>query len=182
MGRDKAFVPVDGEPMVTRVAGALRAAGAAEVVAIGGDADRLRDLGLATRADDHPGDGPLGGVLTALRTAGAGRGPVLDAGALVLVAACDLVAPSPEALATTVRALADRPAADVAVPEADGHLQWLHAAWRWTALAPLRDRFAAGERGVGRAAGAAALDVVVVEGLPGPALADADAPADLPPA
>jgi molybdopterin-guanine dinucleotide biosynthesis protein A len=218
MGRDKAFVVVDGEPMVVRVARALRGAGADEVVAVGGDEARLSALGLAHLPDDHPGEGPLGGVLTALRLVGAGSGPAIgeaptrdgdgwtggpagrppdpatrpreggpaEAGPgpgdeLVLVVACDLLHPSAEALAATVAALADELDADVAVPVADGRRQWDHAAWRRTALAPLRDRFAAGERGLGQAVATAGLGVVAVEGLAGPALADADEPADLPP-
>ncbi|HLM64354.1 MAG TPA: molybdenum cofactor guanylyltransferase [Acidimicrobiales bacterium] len=218
MGQDKAFLVVEGEAMVVRVARALRGAGAGEVVAVGGDAAGLRGLGLAHLPDDHPGDGPLGGVLTALRLVGAGSGPPSGGGPLgadgwtdgpagrppgpaaqprrdggpadaragagdelVLVVACDLLHPSAEALAATVGALAPELDADVAVPVAGGRRQWDHAAWRRTALAPLRDRFAAGERGLGRAVATAGLGVVAVEGLAGPALADADEPADLPP-
>jgi molybdopterin-guanine dinucleotide biosynthesis protein A len=219
MGRDKAFVVVDGEPMVVRVARALQGAGAAEVVAVGGDEAGLSAVGLAHLPDDHPGEGPLGGVLTALRLVGPGSGTVTgeastrvgdgwtggpagrppgpaagrqgegrlaEAGTgpgdeLVLVVACDLLHPSAKALAATVAALADELDADVAVPVADGRRQWDHAAWRRTALAPLRDRFAAGERALGRAVATAGLGVVAIEDLAGRALADADEPADLPP-
>ena len=44
MGRDKALLPVDGVPMAVRVATAMIAAGAHPVVALGGDADGLREL------------------------------------------------------------------------------------------------------------------------------------------
>lgn len=80
MGRDKAFVDVDGVPMVRRVADALLAGGCDIVVAQGGDADRLDALGIATLADegDHPG--PVVAIGLARRR---------RSGTLV-VAACDL--------------------------------------------------------------------------------------------
>src|SRR5262245_1565825 len=69
MGRDKALVEVDGRPMAGRVAAALREAGAAEVQAIGGDAAGLGELGLDVVPDRFPGEGPLGGIVTALSAA-----------------------------------------------------------------------------------------------------------------
>ena len=69
MGRDKALVPVGSPPtpMAVRVAAALRDGGCTDVTCVGGDADGLTALGLTVVADDHPGLGPLGGVLTGLR-------------------------------------------------------------------------------------------------------------------
>ena len=219
MGRDKALLPVGGVPMALRVADALRAAGADEVVAVGGDATALAALGLTVVPDDHPGAGPLAAIVTALAAgaapgspaaapdaapgtpgaasdaapgspgaasdaAGAGRARGRNAGAgddrPVLVVACDLVAPSPAAMRATVRALADAPGADVAVPEAGGRPQWAHAAWRPGAAAALRGRLAAGERAVHRGVAAAGLVVVAVPDVAPGALADADTPADLP--
>lgn len=66
MGRDKAFVEVDGIAMVRRVAAALDGAGCAPLVAIGGDATRLALAGLECVPDRWPGEGPLGGIVTAL--------------------------------------------------------------------------------------------------------------------
>jgi len=220
MGRDKALLPVGGVPMALRVADALRAAGADEVVAVGGDATALAALGLTVVPDDHPGAGPLAAIVTALAAgaapgspaaapdaapgtpgaapdaapgtpgaapaaaaAGAGRGRNAEAAGddrPVLVVACDLVAPSPAAMRATVRALADAPGADVAVPEAGGRPQWAHAAWRPGAAAALRGRLAAGERAVHRGVAAAGLVVVAVPDVAPGALADADTPADLP--
>jgi molybdopterin-guanine dinucleotide biosynthesis protein A len=205
MGRDKALLPVGGVPMALRVADALRAAGADEVVAVGGDATALAALGLTVVPDDHPGVGPLAAIVTALAAgaapgtpgaapgtpgagpdaAGAGRGRGRNAGAAgddrpVLVVACDLVAPSPAAMRATVRALADAPGADVAVPAAGGRPQWAHAAWRPGAGAALRARLAAGERAVHRGVAAAGLVVVAAPDVAPGALADADTPADLP--
>jgi molybdopterin-guanine dinucleotide biosynthesis protein A len=69
MGTDKALLEVDGVAMAVRVARALDAAGATEVMCIGGDAPALAALGLIVVTDRHPGDGPLGAVITALADA-----------------------------------------------------------------------------------------------------------------
>jgi molybdopterin-guanine dinucleotide biosynthesis protein A len=172
MGRDKALVTVDGQALAARVAAALRAAGAAGVVAVGGDPAALAALGLPVVPDAEPGAGPLTGIVTAL-----GR-PGLPGG-VAFVAACDLVAPSPAAIRATVAALAAAPAGDVAVPVAGGRRQWMHAAWRAAAAAPLAAAFAAGERAVHAAVAAAGLRVVEV-GVDPAAVADADVPGDLP--
>src|SRR5580765_7164741 len=126
MGRDKAFVGVDGEPMVRRIVRALRAAGAIEVVAVGGDEVGLLAEDLDRFLPDlHPGEGPLGGVLVALDAAPA---------ALVVVVACDM----PDLTAEAVRAIVAAVAADstlaVAVAEP------LCAAWRPLLAAPILRR------------------------------------------
>lgn len=170
MGRDKALIAVDGRALARRVADALRAAGAGEVVAIGGDAEALRAQGLATVPDQAPGAGPLTGILTALSHHEAG---------FVFVAGCDLVDPSAAAVAATVSALAAAPEGDVAVPVVEGRRQWMHAAWRGRAGMPLGAAFEAGERAVHAAVSAGALRVVEVD-LDPSAVADADQPSDLP--
>lgn len=83
MGVDKATLLVEGVPMGRRVAEALRIAGCTPVLAVGAVPDQLDALNLAGLADDYPGEGPLGGLVTALRTFG-------DTVDLVVVAACDL--------------------------------------------------------------------------------------------
>jgi molybdopterin-guanine dinucleotide biosynthesis protein A len=112
MGRDKAFLAVPGDaqrrPLARIAVDALRAAGASEVLAVGGDPDRLRaeiDPALRTVADGWPGQGPLGGITTALAAA---REPI------VVVLACDL----PHVTAEAVRAVVDAMdgGADAAVP------------------------------------------------------------------
>jgi molybdopterin-guanine dinucleotide biosynthesis protein A len=185
MGRDKALLVVDGAPMVRRVVDAARAAGAATVITVGGDGPGLEAAlagtsgvgggvgGVRVVADAHPGEGPLGGLLTALG--------LLDE-PVVLALSCDLLAPDPAAMAATVAALvASGDDADVAAPEWEGRPQWLHAAWRRTHAAneALAERFAAGERSVHRAVAAAGLTVVRASPIAPEALADADAPEDL---
>jgi molybdopterin-guanine dinucleotide biosynthesis protein A len=171
MGRDKALIAVGGRALALRVADALGAAGASEIVAVGGDGAALAALGLPTVPDAAPGAGPLTGILTALGRPGPGD--------VVFVAACDLVAPTPSAVAATVAALEAADDADAAVPVADGRRQWLHAAWRRRCAGPLGAAFAAGERAVHAAVAMAGLRVVELA-VEGAALADADTPADLP--
>jgi molybdopterin-guanine dinucleotide biosynthesis protein A len=170
MGRDKALLPVDGRPMALRVADALRTAGATEVLAIGGDAGALGALGLDVRPDGWPGDGPLPATITALTEARESA---------VLVVSCDLVHPDATAMAATVAALVEHPGAVGAVPVADGHRQWTHAAWRADAARALVAAYERGDRSLRRAG--ADLLVYELHGLDRDALADADAPGDLPP-
>lgn len=160
MGRDKASLPIDGVAMAVRVAAALRDAGAADVVLVG-----LAVEGEAWVADDHPGEGPLGGILTARRWAGDD--------AIVVVAPCDLVAPDPAAFAALVDALG---AATVAVAGPDDPLPLALAPG---AAAPvLQAAFAAGERSLRRAL--VALEPVIA-GLPAEAVQGANTTAELPP-
>lgn len=147
---------------------ALAAAGAHRVLTVGGDRAGLRAAGLETVGDEHPGQGPLGGILTALRA--------LDDD-IVVVAACDLPGADPDALGAVVDALAAHPDAAVAAPLHDGRLELLHGAWRRAARGPLADAFALGERAVYRAV--SSLAVIAVTDLPAAALADADRPEDL---
>ena len=176
MGRDKALIEIGGVPLVMRVASALRDAGAVDVRTVGGDADALSRLGLRTVADRWPGAGPLGGIVTALsETETAGTAGI------VLVAACDLVDPSPATMAATVRALRETADASVAVPSLAGRRRWDQAAWPASALDALTRQFESGERAVHRAVSAADLTVVELHEVDPSSLVDADTPADLPP-
>lgn len=170
MGQDKALLEVEGAPMAARVAAALRAAGATEVFAVGGNADGLLAAGLPSRPDAWPGDGPLPATVTALEAA---------TEAIVVVLACDLLHPSARAITATVDALVAAPAALGAVPVHDGHRQWVHVAWRAEAAGALRGALEGGARSLRRAA--PGLPLVDVPGLSAEALLDADEPADLPP-
>ena len=169
MGRDKALLVVDGSAMAVRVATALRGAGADPVLAVGGDLDALRALGLDAVADPDQGAGPLAGITTAL-------GALADA-QIVAVLACDLPGATASAVAPVVDALRAAPAAHVAVPVVGGRLQPLHAAWRPGAVTAVRDALRDGRRAVRDVL--SVLDVVTVEGLDPGALRNANSPADL---
>jgi molybdenum cofactor guanylyltransferase len=168
MGADKALLVVDGRPMAVRAADALRSAGAAEVVAIGGDLEALVALGLDARPDDHPDEGPLGGVISALR---------LAAHDMVVVLACDMPAVDASVVRPLVEALEADPQADVAAATEGGRVQALTAVYRLRTRAALAEQFAAGERAVRRAI--VGLVVVEVDGLDPATLVDVDRPEDL---
>ena len=64
MGRDKALLPFRGGALAQSVARAVSAT--AGSVTLVGDPERYGGLGYAVIADIYPGEGPLGGILTAL--------------------------------------------------------------------------------------------------------------------
>jgi molybdopterin-guanine dinucleotide biosynthesis protein A len=133
MGRTKALIDVDGTPMVVRVATALETAGCTPVRLVG-DGVLPADIGYPVVADRWPGEGPLGGVITAL----------IDAGGDVVVAACDL----PDLDAVAVRAIRDARGADqvdVVVATTD-RLEPALARWNHRVLDRLTASFTAGER------------------------------------
>lgn len=168
MGADKALIEVEGEAMAARVARGLRDAGASSVTAVGGDLDALASLGLPVAPDRWPGEGPLGGLVSALRAGGQD---------VVAVLSCDLVRPDPAEIAWLVRRLADS-GADAVIPRVDARAQWLHGVWRRRVARVLEDVFASGERSLFGAANGLSIDFVDRTELS--AYADADRPADLP--
>jgi molybdopterin-guanine dinucleotide biosynthesis protein A len=170
MGRDKALVEVvPGRPLALVAATALAGAGAVAVVAVGGDRDGLEAVGLRWVPDRFPGEGPLGGILTALATAPTD---------LVVVVACDMPGIGPAVPAALVSALAAEPSAGAAVALVAGREQPLTAAWRCSvALGPLEEAFAGGVRAPRRLLGEVA--AVTVGGLPAEELDDVDSPSDL---
>lgn len=184
MGRDKALVTVGGRALVTIGVDALRAAGAGTVWSIGGDAHALGavDPRLVPVADLHPGEGPLGGLLTACAaarrhavTTTPGRPP----GDLILVViACDMPTIDGASLAALVDALRAAPRSALAAAVVDDRPQPLTAAWRPTIAEPvLAAAFAAGERAPRRLLDR--FEIVAVEGLDATRLGDVDRPADL---
>jgi molybdopterin-guanine dinucleotide biosynthesis protein A len=140
MGRDKALIDVGGRPLARVAADALAGAGASAVVAVGGDLAGLDAAGLPAIADPRQGQGPLGGLLTALEWATA---------EVVVVLACDLPLVTAEAVTSVVAGLGQ---ADVAVPVVDGRRQHLLGAWRReTSLPVLGLAYDQGVRAIWRA-------------------------------
>jgi molybdenum cofactor guanylyltransferase len=171
-GRDKALVEVAGTPMVTRVATALRAVGAAPVLAVGGNRPALVGLGLLWVPDRWPGEGPLGGLVSALESLDT------EEHRWALVCSCDL----PNLDAATLDGLLDArggvgvtDVVDVVAARTDGHLQPLVAAYRVASRVPLARAFAGGTRSLTAAlAGLRVRTVTVPDGSA--ALTDLDTP------
>jgi molybdopterin molybdotransferase len=179
MGTDKAELEVGGRRLLDIAVEALAGAGADPVLVVGDPpgGGRRTVAGATVVADVHPGEGPLGGLVTALRAA-VERTSADDVDLVVVVVACDM----PGFDAPTARGLADAlaaaPSAAAAAAVVDGRPQPLTAAWRPSlALAVLADAYAAGERAPRRVL--PRLDVVAVDGLDPRALHDVDRPDDL---
>ena len=143
MGRDKARLPFRGGDLVSAVA--------AEVVRAAGNATLVGHSDLPAIADRYPGEGPLGGILTALHHTSSDWN---------LIVACDMPEISAAFLAELV-AHALRSPADVLLPvDFDGRPQPLCAVYHRHALAVLERHFASGVRKI-----TAALTGLVVERL-----------------
>jgi molybdopterin-guanine dinucleotide biosynthesis protein A len=171
MGADKSFLDVGGRPLVMRVRDALQASGASTVVAVGGDLERLRELGLDARPDAHPGEGPLGGLLTAFASITAD---------LAFVTACDHPALDARLPGLLVDRWARTGASLAVVPVVDDHRQVLAALYHRRCVTPFAARFAAGQRSLlGALDHLPATDVLDVGDLPADWFADLDTPADL---
>jgi molybdenum cofactor guanylyltransferase len=137
MGRDKALLEVDGRPLALIAADALRGAGADDVFVVGGDEHARRGLGLPYVADRWPGEGPLGGIITALDSAD--RDPVA-------VLSCDLPNITADAVTQLYGSLDT--ATDAVVARAEGRDHPLIAIYRKRCEPPLHDAFATGQRAV----------------------------------
>lgn len=116
MGRDKALIEIDGRTMLDRSIELLRPH-CREVLVIG-DPLKYAPAHAAVLPDDAPGQGPLGGVLTAMRHARYVR---------LLVLACDLPGVNERLLFRLKDALLD--GVDAAVPQHHGFIEPLASAW-----------------------------------------------------
>jgi molybdenum cofactor guanylyltransferase len=167
MGTDKAWVEVDGRPIVATLLEVLTSAGASQTISVGGDRERLLALGYEAFADRYPGEGPLGGVITGLR---------LVSQSLTFLCAVDLPWLSAAVVRGVITAASARPA-PVTAALLDAEPQLLTAAYRAEALLTLEAAYGAGERSLRRAV--APIAVAEVAGLDPKALRDVDTPGDL---
>lgn len=164
MGSDKATFEVDGLPMATRVAHAAKAAGASEILLVGATQAKAKKLTGTWKKDSYPGEGPLGGVITALKSASHDS---------VVVLSCDMPFITDAVIASLVRGLND---AQASVGRTD-RLNWLCAAWsKEECLQTLQGVWKRNERAVHRAA--VLLDVAEVP-VPAVAVRNINTPADL---
>lgn len=151
MGRDKAFLDLDGMPLIARVMARVRAV-CSEVIIVANDRDAYARLGVHVVSDVYPGKGSLGGIYSGLLAARAEH---------ALVVACDLPFLN-EALLRYLISLA--PEADVIIPRAhtprgsarpgtryeqldvkQSGLQATHAVYSKRCLEPMRARLLAND-------------------------------------
>ena len=148
MGRDKALLLEAGLPLVERVAGVVAtAAGSCSIVAPIG---RYEGLGCPVLRDLWPGEGPLGGILTALQSGEAEWN---------LIVAVDM--PFLDAVFLAALLAEARKRGGTVVPaHADGSVEPLCGVYHAGGLAGLREFFNAGGRRVKDALGAITVSTV----------------------
>lgn len=174
MGADKALLasPETGGLSLLRLAAdALDGAGARQVIAVGRSTASPTFEGIRTVPDIRAGEGPLGGVVTAMSEL---DGPDLTH---VVVLACDLLAPSSTSIRTLLEAAAEHPE-HVVVPLVDSQREWLHACWPLSLKVGLEQAFESGIRAPRDLPDV--LPVVDVAGIDPATTRDADSPEDLP--
>ncbi len=132
MGRPKALLTFDGQPLIVHVVSLLRSMGSQVVVVAAPDQD-LPPLPATLVHDEVSFQGPVGGLCYGLAAA------VTD---LSFVTSCDSVFLNP----ALIRHLLDSVAGyDVAVPHWQGRFQPLHAVYRRSVLPRLEEQLAQGD-------------------------------------
>lgn len=164
MGADKATFEVDGIAMANRVSQAATEAGAQEILLVGGTQAKAKKLTGTWKKDLYPGEGPLGGVITAVK---------LASNDSVVVLSCDMPFITGSVISSLVRGLQD---AQATVGRTD-RLNWLCAAWsKSECLSTLQSVWKRDEKAVHRAA--VLLDVAEIP-VPAMAVRNINEPADL---
>ncbi len=130
MGRDKAFVPLYGKPLIEHVLERIRPLDATHTLLI---ANRPADyvyLGLPVHPDVLPDKGALGGIYSAL---------TYSPSDCCLVVACDMPFLNTALLQRLINLCDEAPEepSDVIVPVFDDRPQGLHAVYRRTCLEPI---------------------------------------------
>lgn len=133
MGTDKAFVRVEGRPMILRVLAALGECCSA-VVIVTKDPLAYAHLGVPVVTDERPDQSPAVGLASGLRAVST---------PWAFVASCDLPFLVPEAIRLLAR-LAD--GWDAAVPEVDGIRHPLHAVYAVSCLPVVENQVSRGVR------------------------------------
>ncbi len=124
MGRDKARMVFQGEPLVLRVVRRLQGC-CDEVLVVARFPHTYAFTGVACVPDVWPGEGPLAGMFTAALSA---------AGELLAVVACDMPWVNPNLVRAMARYLHEHPQVDAVVPVAEGREHPLHGVYRRVAL------------------------------------------------
>jgi molybdopterin-guanine dinucleotide biosynthesis protein A len=144
-GQDKARALFAGRPMLSRMADLISSVTGAAAIVVAPPA-RYQDLAVAMLNDLWPGQGPLGGIITALQhTRNLPGTPAWN-----LIVSCDM----PFLTHDWLTYLAQRAATsqiDVVVPQSAYGLEPLCAAWRTSAAATLEPAFSRGVRRVTQA-------------------------------
>jgi len=133
LGRDKAFLELDGRPLIEIVVERM-AQVCAEVLIVARDSQPYAGLGVRVAEDCYRGVGVLGGLHAGLEAA---------THELALAVGCDMPFLNPDLLRAFI---AWSEGFDVAVLRRGEHVEPLHAAYRRTCLPALEAAIRAGER------------------------------------
>ena len=133
MGRDKAFLELDGRPLVAHVIERI-AQVCEDVIVVARNAEPFAGLGARSVEDRFRGVGVLGGLHAGLETA---------ANELALVVACDMPFLDPKLLVAFARWAEGF---DVAVLRQGEQVEPLHGAYRRTCLPAIETAIRAGRR------------------------------------
>ena len=152
-GRDKALAEIDGKSMLLRMCELLRGLG--DEVRVVTAPGKHVELGVTRLADRWPGEGPLGGILTALRAAK----ETSDSSQWNLIVGCDMPFLTREWLSYLInRALASN--TEVLVPRSASGLEPLCACWRSSAAETVQRAFDGGVRKVTEAMKQLTMEVI----------------------
>lgn len=139
MGSDKALVEIDGVPMFVRAARTLVDGGCSEIAVIS-HLSLPADASISARwSDAHGGQGPLDGLITALRKV---------EGTSVCVLAVDLPRVSPGSILGMREAVMENEQLDVAYLSSSSGVQVLAACWRTRVLDSAESFFESGGRSI----------------------------------
>mgnify|MGYP003326414043 CR=1 FL=1 len=166
MGADKANLAIGEETLLELTVSRLRKAFASSIFIVGKETVGLLDAEVNQVNDIWPGEGPLGGILTALQSIGESDVPVM-------ILACDF----PNLDVTEIRSLVEYAYANpdsIVVPSVKGRKQWMHACWPTTAVGHIKESFTRGERAPHRAI--EGLKTIVLERSEMRAYLDVDTP------
>jgi len=130
---------LNGQPLLTRLCAMLR--DVTTCVTIVGSPEKYGSLGVQCVPDQWPGEGPLGGIITALMNAHSRN----HQHTWCLIIGCDMPFLTSEWLAYTMeRAFATDN--NVIVPQSEYGLEPLCACWRTSAVGKLQTAFESGVR------------------------------------
>ncbi len=132
MGRPKALLPFNGEPLIVHIVRALKAL-FAEVVVVAAREQDLPPLPATLVRDDVPYQGPVGGIYYGLKAGG---------GEFCFVTSCDVAFTNVPLISFLLSQIADH---DVVVPYWQERFQPLHAVYRRSVLPLLKEQLDRGE-------------------------------------
>ncbi|MBN2304898.1 MAG: molybdenum cofactor guanylyltransferase [Anaerolineae bacterium] len=132
MGQDKAFVLLDGKPMIAHILAHIASLGQDETILCTNHPDKYAGFSLPAFRDVLPGKGALGGIYSAIYHSQSDY---------ILTVACDMPFLNPTLLHYMID-LRDENGGpyDVIVPVVNDHPQGLHAIYSRACLQPIRAR------------------------------------------